>query len=129
MQYHPDRNPGDKSSEERFKEANEAYAVLSDPDRRAHFDRFGTAGPGAGPGFGDAGFGSLFEDIFENFFSGAPRGRRSRAVQGEASPPSTGGGSRARGPRRASPQRPRPPASRRARPAAAAASRRAAASR
>ena len=83
MQYHPDRNPGDKSSEERFKEANEAYAVLSDPDRRAHFDRFGTAGPGAGPGFGDAGFGSLFEDIFENFFAGAPRGRRSRAVRGD----------------------------------------------
>jgi len=83
MQYHPDRNPGNKEAEERFKEANDAYAVLSDPDRRAHFDRFGTAGPGAGPGGGDPGFGSLFEDIFENFFSGAPRGRRSRSVQGE----------------------------------------------
>ena len=83
MQHHPDRNPGSKDAEGRFKEANEAYAVLSDPDRRAHFDRFGTAGPGAGPGFGDPGFGSLFEDIFENFFSGAPRGRRSRAARGE----------------------------------------------
>src|SRR3972149_2993311 len=87
MQYHPDRNPGDKSSEERFKEANEAYAVLSDPDRRAHFDRFGTAGPGAGPGFGDAGFGSLFQGIFEDFLSGArPRGGEGGAPQVGAEP-------------------------------------------
>ena len=50
MQFHPDRNRGDKNAEERFKEANEAYAVLSDPDKRAHFDRFGTAGPGSAPG-------------------------------------------------------------------------------
>lgn len=83
MQYHPDRNPGDNDSAERFKEVNEAYAVLSDPDRRAHFDRFGTAGPGQGPGFGDTGFGTLFEDIFENFLSGGGRGRRSRAARGE----------------------------------------------
>ena len=83
MQFHPDRNRGDKSAEERFKEANEAYAVLSDPDKRAHFDRFGTAAPGGGPGFGDAGFGTLFEDIFDNFFSAGGRGRRSRAGRGE----------------------------------------------
>ena len=81
MQFHPDRNPGDKQAEERFKQASEAYAVLSDADKRSQYDRFGTVG-GAG-GF-DPGFGSLFEDIFDNFFGGGGgRGRRSRAMRGE----------------------------------------------
>ena len=80
MQYHPDRNPGDKKAEEHFKAVNEAYAVLSDSDKRAQYDRFGTVG-GAG-GF-EPGFGTLFEDIFENFFSGGERGRRSRGRRGE----------------------------------------------
>ncbi len=81
MQFHPDRNPGDKQAEERFKECNEAYAVLSDPDKRAHYDRFGTAGPAGG--FSDTGFGTLFEDIFESFFTGGGGGRRGRAARGE----------------------------------------------
>ncbi len=90
MKYHPDRNPGDKPAEEKFKEAAEAYAVLSDSEKRAQYDQFGHAMGGRGfqgfEGFEDAfrGFGDVFGDIFEDFLGGGGRrgGGRSRARRG-----------------------------------------------
>jgi len=74
LKYHPDRNPGDKSAEEKFKEATEAYSVLSDEQKRATYDRFGHAGlNGAGVDFGGAGVSDIlnhFQDMFSDFFGG-----------------------------------------------------------
>ena len=89
LKYHPDRNPGDKASEEKFKEINEAYACLSDPQKKSNFDRFGTAeGAGAGSGFGGFGdfgsnFGDIFEDVFGNIFGDFTGRRRSRPIKGQ----------------------------------------------
>lgn len=71
IQFHPDKNPGDKEAEEKFKEAAEAYDVLSNPEKRARYDQFGHAGmsgaAGAGGGFGGFGGGFSMEDIFSQF--------------------------------------------------------------
>jgi molecular chaperone DnaJ len=99
MQFHPDRNPGDKAAEEKFKEAAEAYEILSDADKKAQYDRYGHAGV-SGNGRGGHGggggmnmddifsqFGDVFgDDLFGNFFGGGQRGarsqQRSRGVRG-----------------------------------------------
>ncbi len=90
--YHPDMNPGDKEAEQKFKEVNEAYAVLSDPDKKAKYDQYGFAGVDGNAGFGDGGFGGfggfgggaggfdgsdIFGDIFSSFFGGASGGSSS----------------------------------------------------
>lgn len=93
MQYHPDRNPGDKAAEEKFKEAAEAYEVLNDADKKAQYDRFGhnAFGPGRGGGNHGSGgmnmedifsqFGDIFgDDAFGSFFGGG--GRRSSGSRG-----------------------------------------------
>ncbi len=96
IKFHPDKNAGDKAAEERFKEAASAYEILSDPEKKARYDRFGHAGQGMGGGGGFQGGGMNMEDIFSQFgdifgdsFSGGGfgggfggRGRGQRVVKG-----------------------------------------------
>ena len=90
IKYHPDRNPGNKEAEEKFKEAAEAYDVLHDPQNRQQYDTFGFNGPGAGGGFGGFGTSMNMDDIFSMFgdifgghagFGGFGGGRRGHQVQ------------------------------------------------
>jgi molecular chaperone DnaJ len=89
MKFHPDRNPDNPKSEDQFKEAKEAYEILSDAQKRSAYDQFGHAGvdpsAGGGPGFGGAGMGGFadaFSDIFGDIFGGGGRGGRSNVYRG-----------------------------------------------
>jgi molecular chaperone DnaJ len=92
LQYHPDKNPGDKAAEEKFKELSEAYEVLSDAQKRAQYDQFGHAGVSGSGGFSGGGFGGfgagtpfgdIFSDIFGDIFGGGGGRGRSQGRRGD----------------------------------------------
>src|SRR3546814_14757590 len=94
MQFHPDRNPGDKEAEARFKELSEAYDVLKDDQKRAAYDQYGHAafeggrGPGGpgGAGFDFSSFSAIFDDLFGEFMGGRGRSEERRVGKGCFSP-------------------------------------------
>ena len=89
MKYHPDRNPDDPKADEKFKEASEAYEVLSDSQKRAAYDQYGHAGVegqmGGGFGGGSGNFSDIFGDVFGDIFGGG--GGRGRAGRGGPAAP------------------------------------------
>jgi molecular chaperone DnaJ len=86
MKHHPDRNPDDKTAEDKFKEANAAYEILSDASKRAAYDQYGHAGVdpqmGGGGGGANGNFSDIFGDVFSDFFGGARGGSRGGAQRG-----------------------------------------------